>query len=334
MMLVEMVHGSRLYGTHSEMSDYDYKGVAMPTASHILRGQIPKIIEKSERKKEEGEKNRADDVEREIYSLHYFIDLCLQGQTVALDMLHAPTNAIQDRRIGQTGFLMWHELTANRHRFYTKKMTALVGYARHQAAKYGIKGSRLAAAKKVYGFLDAASRANPEFKMKEIWNLLPTGEHIHFHLASLEHNNIALYEVCGMKLQATGTPKHYLPTLLKFIDNYGNRAKLAESNQGIDWKAVSHAFRAGYQMKHILQDGGFSYPLPETRFLIDIKQGIIPYADAGPQLEKLIDEVEHLAEISNYPDEPDKEWAYDFLERCSRDMIAPVRYIDNWHIQG
>lgn len=331
MMLVEMVHGSRLYGTHSEMSDYDYKGVAMPTASQILRGQIPKIVEKSERKKEEGEKNRADDVEREIYSLHYFIDLCLQGQTVALDMLHAPSHAIKGW--GSSG---WWELTANRHRFYTKKMTALVGYARHQAAKYGIKGSRLAAAKSVREaiYLHTNIPYRDVATIAEMLTKLPGGEHIYHHPASPEHNNIGMYEVCGMKMQHTVKARHYLATLDKFIDNYGNRAKLAESNQGIDWKAVSHAFRAGYQMKHILQDGGFSYPLPETRFLIDIKHGVVPYADAGPQLEKLIDEVEHLAEISNYPDEPDKAWAYDFLERCSRDMIAPVRYIDSWYITG
>lgn len=331
MKLIEMVHGSRLYQTHNDNSDYDYKGVAMPTARQILLGDIPKILERTSPKKDGEAKNRPGDVEREVYSLHYFIDLCIQGQTVAIDMLHAPQSAVT---IGPHEW--WAELMVNRHHFYTKKMTALVGYARHQAAKYGIKGSRLAAVKKVrQTIIDGLVRVkHPEATLGYLWDLLPDCEHTYRHEPSAEHNGIAMYEVCGMKLQATAKAAHYLPTLDKFISNYGERAKLAETNQGIDWKAVSHAFRAAFQMKAILEDGGFTYPLEQTAFLKDIKAGLVPYSEAGPQLESLIDQVERMAETSTWRNEPDKQWAYDFLERCSRAIIVgQENEIDSWYIQ-
>lgn len=326
MKLVEMLHGSRLYGTHSDASDYDYKGVALPSVSQILRGQIPKIIEKTSPKKAEDAKNQPGDVEREIYSLHYFIDLCLQGQTVAIDMLHAPTSAQSYPPSYQGPRKEWYELQINRHRFYTRKMTALVGYARHQAAKYGIKGSRLAAVKKVRAAMLEMMKYSlfgtvGEFK----GGFMPVDvEHVHYHAPSAEHNGIGMLEVCGMKLQDTVKVSHYLPTLDKFISNYGERAKQAESNQGIDWKAVSHAFRAGFQMKAILTKGGFTYPLPETAFLKDIKSGIVPYSSAGPELERLIDEVEVLATVSELPDAPDEKWAYDFLERVTKEHVTGI----------
>lgn len=332
MKLVEMLHGSRLYGTHSDASDYDYKGVALPSVSQILRGQIPKIIEKTSPKKAEDAKNQPGDVEREIYSLHYFIDLCLQGQTVAIDMLHAPwPDAIvfhDMERVDSYGVTCsyWAELVINRSRFYTRKMTALVGYARHQAAKYGIKGSRLATVKKVRAAMLEMMKYSlfgtvGEFK----GGFMPVDvEHVHLHAPSAEHNGIGMLEVCGMKLQDTVKVSHYLPTLDKFISNYGERAKQAESNQGIDWKAVSHAFRAGFQMKAILTKGGFTYPLPETAFLKDIKSGIVPYSSAGPELERLIDEVEVLATVSELPDAPDEKWAYDFLERVTKEHVTGI----------
>lgn len=77
-----------------------------------------------------------DDVDVEIYSLHYFIHLACQGETVALDMLHAPDEMIE------VSSPLWEEIVKLRDRFYTKNLRAFIGYARRQAAKYGINGTR------------------------------------------------------------------------------------------------------------------------------------------------------------------------------------------------
>lgn len=142
-IICRTVFGSRLYGTDTPESDTDYKSVFLPTVDEILTGRIPKSITMSTGK--HNDKNTKDDVDHESFSLHYFMQLLYQGQTVALDMLHGNVEEVTTP--------MWRELKEHKHEFYTKNMKAFVGYARKQAAKYGVKGSRLDAAREALAFL-------------------------------------------------------------------------------------------------------------------------------------------------------------------------------------
>lgn len=318
--LILMHHGSHLYGTATPTSDLDFKGVALPTARDIFLGRIPKVVNEAEkRKKAEGERNKRGDVDSEVYSIHYFIKLALDGQTVAIDMLHAPPSAYV-LAAGAPHWL-WRELVRERARFYTRSMSALVGYARHQAAKYGLKGSRLSAAKRALVAIDCGYAG---LRVGEVRSDLPLNEHCRWIPASPEHNGIELYEVCGMKFQVTAPLSAMVDSLRKFIARYGERAKMAETNQGVDWKAVSHAFRAAYQMRSILVDGGFTYPLRETDVIMRVKAGAMPYAEAGPKLEELIDSVEELATKSALPEKPDVAYAESVLLASAREAVRAV----------
>jgi predicted nucleotidyltransferase len=88
-LIVQIKFGSHLYGTSTPQSDLDVKGVYLPSARDVLLQQIRPMISDS-RPKEHGEKNTADDIDREAYSLQRYLELLAQGQTVALDMLFAP----------------------------------------------------------------------------------------------------------------------------------------------------------------------------------------------------------------------------------------------------
>ena len=95
--------------------------------------------------------------------------------------------------------------------------------------------------------------------------------------------------------------------LQNYLNEYVARAKHAQANEGIDWKALSHAFRAAFQVQHILEDGGYTYPLPETEFLIAVKAGQLPYTTVvGPALDELITHLEQLSAQSNYPETVDR----------------------------
>ena len=145
-MIVKMIFGSHLYGTATEDSDQDFKGVFLPTREQILLGRIPKSYNETT-KKGSTTKNRPDDVDTEIYSLHYFIELACQGQTVALDMLHAPDKTLLECSP------VWAAITRNKEMFYTRNLKAFISYARRQSAKYGIKGSRLDTVEKILNIL-------------------------------------------------------------------------------------------------------------------------------------------------------------------------------------
>jgi hypothetical protein len=292
-ILVDMVFGSHLYGTNSETSDKDFKGVFMPTREQILLQRVPRSINEST-KKGSDIKNTADDMDRELYSLHYFLHLACEGETVALDMLHAPSS------FWLASSAIWEELVSLRAKFYTKSLKAFVGYARRQAAKYGVKGSRLSEAKEVLEFLKAQP---PSLRLADVWDQLPDGEHIHKSQNDVDR----LYEVCGKKMVSRGYCTHYVPMLEQFAQNYGARARQAEENKGVDWKAVSHAFRAAYQVQHILQHGGYTYPLPETDYLKAVKSGTLHFAnEVGPKLDTLMESLEALSEQSTLPSKVDR----------------------------
>jgi len=302
-----MKFGSHLYGTDTPDSDTDYKGIFLPTARQMLLGKIPKCYSYCTKQGSES-KNTKEDTDTEIYSLHYFLDLACSGQTVALDMLHATENMIVESST------IWEDIVAERHRFYTRNLQAFVGYARRQAAKYGIKGSRLNDTKMVIDFLESL---DPEMKMFEVWDKLPLGEHV--KMAKNPITEQEEYEVCGRKVQMGATIGYCLEVFKKYYSNYGKRAKMAAENQGIDWKAVSHALRAALQTKQILTEKTITFPLKEADYLRRVKQGKFDYlTEVAPRLEAMMDEIEGLSEKSNLPEKVNRKYWENFLVETLR----------------
>lgn len=303
-----MKFGSHLYGLNSPTSDMDFKGVFAPSMRDMFLGKVPKSLSFNT-KQNSNEKNTAEDVDKELYSLQYFFELAKKGETVALDMLHAPKSA------WLTAANEWELLHSKRHMFHTRTLSSFVGYARTQAAKYGIKGSRLADARVVLDVL----KTFPKKKVGEVLWAFPTTE----HCGQQEAEGRAFYGVCGKKLTLTATTDHYVPMLENFIREFGERAKQAETNQGVDWKAISHAFRAGFQVKAILTEGDFTYPLKETEFLKAVKSGSLHFKEVSPVLENLMDELEGLSAKSTLPEKVDTEAADQLLLEL---LISVHRY--------
>jgi hypothetical protein len=286
-----MKFGSHLYGTATPESDTDFKGVALPTREQVLLGRIPKHAEMCSTGASHC-KNTKDDVDTEVFILHQFIKLALEGQTVALDMLHAPAEMLT------RSTPLWREIVLHRKRFYSKNVHSFIGYAMGQAAKYGVKGSRLNAAQQVYDWLAAQ---DPGARLSECnFGDFPCGEHIDFL-----GNPINTVDVCGRKIQTTVRTGYARDVVGHFLDNYGERARQAARDEGIDWKALSHAFRAAYQMRELFTAGTITFPRPEAEFLTKVKTGQLRYLEIAPVLEDLIDEVKELKEQSRLPEKPD-----------------------------
>lgn len=327
---METVFGSHLYGLNTPTSDKDYKGIFLPHPRDILLGKAPKTIDTSTGDK--SSKNTVDDVDRQLYSLTKFISLACDGDTVALDMLHAS----DDKLIANSE--IWQYIRANRWRFYTTELTGLFGYVRKQAAKYGVKGSRLAALREVYDVLqtivdrreewgmgqDGVSRKNlVNVKVGEVSHQFPTNEFCRFTRdETLKSGCQDFYEVLGRKFQSTITVAEMKKSVYKLWDEYGERARQAEANNGIDWKALSHALRGGMQLIQIYKDGDIVYPLPDSSFLKLVKSGGVPFATVQEKLEEVMGEVERLAAISTYPKEVDREFWNDFIERVYSDLVV------------
>ena len=299
--IVRMKFGSHLYGTNTKSSDTDYKGIFMPSKEQILLGRIPKCY--SENTKTGTGKNTSEDIDTEIYSLHYFLELACQGQTVAIDMLHAPDNMILEASE------VWTKIVAEKERFITKNMQAFLGYAMRQASKYGIKGSRLSAAKSVLNFI--YEHCYSAKRVKEYWEQLPEGQHIH---KGFDKNGMKVYNVCGKMIQETATIGYLQDCIQRFYDSYGARAKQAEQNKGIDFKAVSHAIRAAMQLEELYTTGKIIFPLRKANTLRDIKMGKLDYkSQVAPMLEEYIEQIRKLADISAYPKDVNRKYWEKFI---------------------
>lgn len=299
-----MQFGSHLYGMETHTSDHDYKGIYIPSKKQLYLGNIPKSKQVS--KGQEGVKNISTDVDYEVYSLHYFLKLAMEGQTGPLDMLHS------EPRHWIISSSLWEELVFMREKFYTCNLQAFVGYARTQAAKYGIKGSRLSVAKEAAHLLKQYGQK----RVSDIWHLLYENEYCYF----IDNGVHKIWQVCGKGVSETAKCDLAYQMLVDFIERYGERAKKAESNQGIDWKAVSHALRAGYQARAIFKYRGFTFPLPEVEFLKKVKSGQLDYLTiVAPELERLMDELEELKRSTSLPMKVDREdieeWLFRTLEK-------------------
>ncbi|QJA42624.1 hypothetical protein [Enterobacteria phage vB_EcoM_IME540] len=293
--------GSHLYGTSTPESDVDFKEIFVPHPRDILLGTA--MNHTNLNTNNTASKNTKDDVDHELYSLKYFFKLAADGETVALDMLHTPPEMVVKSDLPD----VWKFIQDNRSRFYTTNMKAYLGYVRKQASKYGVKGSRLAALRGVLAIVNQipeqwvdyqedGSTKQRRTRVEDIKHRLPENEFCEWVFHNHEKTGPqTFYTVLGRKYQTTLSLIELKQSLNKLDAEYGERARKAEANEGIDWKALSHAYRAGYQLLEIYQTGDLVFPLREASIIKLIKAGELPFKEVQELLEDTVDLVEVLA---------------------------------------
>lgn len=324
-LVVKMEFGSTVYGTSLPTSDKDFKGIFLPTAKDILLQKAPKSFSENT-KANSNQRNTADDVDVEMFSLHQFIKLLLEGQTGAVDMLFTPSKHIEfPRQLTDYYFnagWVWDELQANRSRFLHSGVNAFVGYTQHQAAKYGVKGSRIAAIRATLEWLSQYSHRDKLFTIGT--------DGIFRHITEIEHAAIVEIngprgipephlEVCGRKIPFHATVGYAKEVFQRIFYEYGARALLAEKNEGIDWKAIMHAIRVCHEAKELLTTGRVTFPRPEAPLLLQIRKGELPYQQVSELIENGVEEIKGIKSI--LPEEPDYAFAEDFIEEVYRSVV-------------
>jgi predicted nucleotidyltransferase len=316
--IVKIQFGSHLYGTNTETSDQDFKGVHTPPARDILLQRVQGEIS-SERKKSEGERNSPEDIDDKSYALHKYLKLLSEGQTVALDMLFAP-----DSMLLETSDI-WTSIRFNKDKLLTKKSAAFLGYCRTQANKYGIKGSRVAAAKKsAILFRNLVDYWGPTHKLSEFDYSDILDEHTHIIELPVSSNSdqlVPYFECCNRKICFTNNIKHAAEVFEKIYNNYGDRSQLAEQNEGIDWKALSHAVRVGREALELLETGYITFPLADAKHILDIKKGRLQYKEVADEIEVLLQMVESASEKSALPDDVDHGFIEDLISEVYSEAI-------------
>lgn len=292
--------GSKLYGTNTENSDIDLKGIFLPNEEDLLLGKLEKFSAYSTGNN--GSKNSKDDIDLEMWSLHNFLRMVQKGETAALDLLFSFNTNVElfcDNSICSL-FTNYDKL------FNPLSAKAFTGYALSQANKYSIKGSRLSVLENVYNYVnnlnDEMVSQTSDDRLSKILNDLyeQCGEGNYCKKVIIKDGPNG--EPCN-GLQLLGKEHHEHITLREFkqrIDvaysKYGKRAHKAKNDNGKDWKALSHAYRALVEMKELLLNGRISFPLNKASEILEIKLGKMDWDNVDELIANGLKEVDELIE--------------------------------------
>jgi len=304
--IVRTLFGSHLYGTSTPDSDTDYKSVHLPRGRDVLLHKTKPVIS-IRTKIDNRAKNTAQDIDDESFTLHKYFDQLQEGDIVALDMLFATEKSLVLKTPE------WEAIQAVRPRLLHRSPKGAIGYMKRQVAKYGVKGSRVATTRAALGQLNAwigtyGSQAKLSFFEDDVRTFAAAHEHSSvIGIQQVDGSQLPHWEVCDRKLPLTVSLKECQNVLTRLFENYGDRALRAEKNQGVDWKAVSHAVRAGYQTIELLNYGNITFPRPEADYILKVKRGLLDYTDVQHELEWLLDGVEQASATSPLPESVDRD---------------------------
>ena len=329
--------GSKLYGTDSECSDTDIKGVFIPYKEDLILGKAPKHYSVSSNNQKE--KNNKADIDETYYSIHYFLELVSKGETNAIDLLFAYTN--WEKVIISTK--EWQTIIDNIDKLITKNIKSYLGYCKSQSIKYSIKGSKL---KNYKSFMDFCKKhyydsyengirkslysvLNDFLGHDSIENYIPKvgedrikaninlsclfGEHCYFITADNKESYISISDI---KFGLDEKISDVYQKVKRTIESYGKRAEKASIDNGADYKAISHCVRVILQVEELLTTNKITFPLINREFIKSIK-----YKTTSMKYDEIMkwidNHIMHIEEVllpkSTLREKSDMKWINNFI---------------------
>lgn len=327
-MLFRVLTGSRLYGTDTPSSDYDYKAVCLPGLDELLLNT--KLVNRKEKPEGvgAGDKMLAGETESEYLPLQVFFDDFFSGQTYALEVAFAVMQGLHETP-GKNGEKVNRHLYQQKlmtelvEKFLTRNVKKMVGYAVSQSKMYGLKTQRYTSIKQfvetvqeyfettmLSGFdLGNTPRSKAAANMMSVLRVQDT-PHLLEKLLKLEHvkettimnarggqEESAAIEVCEKKFPLSNTWQTVVSSMNATLEKYGARVKEFDG-EGVDWKALSHAIRITEQVLELSFEGKLTFPRPNAKFLLAVKNGEVPLEKATAYLNEAFAKVDEAVTAS------------------------------------
>lgn len=262
--LVKTVTGSRLYGTNTPDSDWDYQSIHWASIEQLCSGKIVLDEDTSTNKKT---RNTKDDVDNKSKELRAFIRDVLGGQTYALDLLYTPRSMILESSE------VWEELLSLRDKMVTNNIRAFVGYCTTMASKFSNKSEKLVELRALEQYLKKfeghteLGTALRDFDFSQYPRLEIITKH---HKAGHDEDYLIIpygsFPLNRKISQAMG------PIQMR-IGQFGKRSEAAAEAGGVDLKAYYHAMRVAWQLEDYLTNGELQFPCSRVSELINIRNG-------------------------------------------------------------
>lgn len=323
-------YGSHLYGTNTENSDLDFRGVYIPTIDDLIlhkdKDEInEEIIIELEDYKNLKDKNitigggnfpvagvgytKKVKVDIKIFSLQKFIQLCSKADTNALDLLFSVNTDIPKWYQTNTcnsseTCITIADIYRNRHKLInTDRLESPITYAFKQATKYGLKGQRRLI------MLQILEKTKLLSDIHTVQDILPLLENMFDdkYLRIDELYNKGKMEkylfVCGVQHQFNLSIEKFKQRLQDKIDKEYTSQRTIDAADGNDWKALSHAIRVLFEVKQLIETGDIQFPVhPIVR---QIKLGQISREDIDNLFDTTFQDI--MEQIKQNP----LDWKYD-----------------------
>jgi len=311
--ILEVISGSRLYGTATPNSDEDKLGIFLPSIRYILGIDKVEEVDFSIQFKDAFGKNTKESIDRKFYAYQKFCMLAMQNNPNILELLYPSKDSIIF--INDYG----KDLIANRDIFLHRGLVGrFLGYAKSQKHKMIIKKDKFKEMNIILDFflsLDPKRtidhlRENKEFlAILNSWakdNDNSKGHSFRFHDQFLTIGDI--------NLPWNDMIKSAIVKLKERVDNGTNRQDLI-LNYGYDTKFASHLIRLLHEGIELLENQQITFPLTNASEILDIKLGkwhltnIIQYSD---DLESKMME---LKKTTTLPKKMNRDLVNDFIVR-------------------
>ena len=342
-LLFSTITGSKLFGTESENSDTDIKGIFLPDIRNLILQNSSDLYDFSTNS---NQKNTNDDIDEKYFSLQFFLNLISKGDSNCIDILFAYTNKKCTLHIDP----LWEELIKNTDKLISKNIIRSLQICRSQCIKKHYKGEKLNVFINLKNYIKKSIEDNKfkqkltlesilfkdynilydENKKKEYYknnrligytysqNLNGISDNLDILKCFSKDNYLLINEY---KFPLDERIVLIYEKLNSIINNYGDRTKKASENKGADYKALSHCIRNIFEVEEIINKGKISFPLKDKQLefvrSIKFKTTKMNYDEIIEWISKKYDEINNkLIKESNLRDNPDKEWIDNFILKC------------------
>jgi predicted nucleotidyltransferase len=287
--------GSTLFGLDTPKSDIDLKGLFLPSDLDT-RQYKPYHLDLSSNKT--NEKNTENDVDIEMFSIETFFKMLLVGDTNAMDLLFSLFR--EDTILLKSNFS--DVIKSHYKELLCSNSKAFLGYVLSQTKKYGVKGERFNALKRVQGELLKYIRTARTHKVGEFIEYLEVNKvnipyvEIHENKNKSRSNGGGLYlEVLSRQFIDTATVTYLKERLDSIEKDYGERSKRA--SKGIDYKSLSHALRIILEYEELLETHFIEFPLKEEKRKMILKVKLEDLSDFNNDYKQILKFLEEKIEL-------------------------------------
>jgi len=281
-LIFECITGSKLYGTDTPDSDFDYRVICIPPLP-VLLDPFMNFEQKDSGFEEE---------DRTIYALGKFMKLCADCNPNIVELLFIPEcNIIQKSGV-------WNNIIENKQLFLSKKV-------KHTFLGYSF--SQLKAIKNHRQWFINAPKEKPKRKDFGLTdNPILSGENLEncFNVPSELFK--PEYHEEFVKEREYRLAKRKWDNYVSWRDNRNPARKETEDKWGYDAKYASHVFRLLSEGKELLLTGNITFPLPNCEEIKDIKNGKYSYEEMLLMAENMEKEFEFWYNQSTLPKAPDR----------------------------